>query len=289
MSRLNEIYLELIEAKVAEAALASLDSVAGENMAYFISELSNSKVSIWRLWCWIVAFYLWSHEKTDQVFRSEYEYLAKLNQPTTLRWYQKKTLNFLFGKPLVWNEELDIFEQKLEDTDDESALKIIKYCAVTLSPNQIRVKVARNESGAPNQITAAQEEALLTFLNLISPAGDNIVIVNQVADELQISFDAYVDPLVINVATGELHSEPGVKPIELAVKNYLLNLEFNGRFVKTKFIDEIQKAKGYADVELTMLEYKFGSFPYQPIEVSVIPDSGYFVIDSININYLPAQ
>lgn len=289
MSRLNEIYQQIITATEAESEISGLNAQAGENMNDFVSEISTSKVSIWRLWSFIVAFYIWLHEKTDITFRAEYEQRARLKQVTTLRWYQQKVLNYLFGKPLVWNEELEVFEQVLADGEDIEDFQVIKYCAVTPAPNQIRVKVAGDNGGVPGQITAPQETALTAFLNQIKTAGDNIEVVNNTADLLNIELDVYVDPLVIDISTGELLAESGLKPIEDAIDAYLLNLEFNGRFVTTKFIDTIQEALGFADVNIVTLEHKFGAFPYQPINVSIVPDAGYFAIDSLTINYLPAQ
>lgn len=286
--KLTEIYQQLIAAKESKTELAALDTQAGENMQYFIDELSNSKVSIWRLWCWVVAFYLWIFQKQDDTFRLEFEQLAAEKQVGTLGWYRNNTLNYLFGKAIIWSAN-DKFQQELLPTDDENLLKIVKYCATAKSPDKIKVKVATDNGGVPGTLTMVQALAVSTFLNNIRVAGDEIELVNNTADKLNIELDVYVDPLLIDLNTGELIITPGTNPTEDAIDNFLLNLEFNGRFKRTKFVDAIQEALGVTDVDVNVLQAKYGTFAYVDIDVSVIPDAGYFEIENLTINYKAAE
>ena len=289
MATISEIYQEIITAKEAEANLSGLDSVAGENMQTFINEMSSSKVSIWKLWAYIVAFFLWSFQKTDDIFIIEVEQWAALKQVTTLKWYQQQVLNFLLGKELVWDEDLGKFVQELLPADDEDLLKIIKYCAVTKSPNKLRVKIAKQVGGIPSQVPIAEATALGSFLNQIKSAGDTIEIVNNAADKLQIEIDVFIDPLLINVSSGELHQEAGVEPVKNAIDQYLLNLDFNGRFTNTFLIDAVQAATGVVNVDLKTIKKRYAAFPYADILVSDIPEAGYYEIESLTINYKPAE
>lgn len=287
--KINVIYTEIIEAKQAEAHLAGLNSQAGETMQDFVAQLSNSRVSIWRMWCFILAFFLWLEEKKNDIFEQEFEEKAKQKQPTTLKWYQQKVLRFLTGKPLVWNDNLSQFIQETTPADDIEALRIVKHCAVTKSPNKLRVKIAGDNAGVPTILPTAQATAVESFLAQIASAGDNIEVVNNTADKIKIELDAYVNPLVINIGNGELHNEAGVKPVENAIKDYLFNLDFNGRFVRTYFIDRMQQAQGVSNIDLNILEHKYAGFPFTDIDVSVVPDAGYFEIENLTINYLPAE
>lgn len=287
--KLKDIYEELITATLANQHLTDLDATAGETMQDFVSSLSTSRVSIWRLWCFIVAFYLWLFQKQDDTFKTEIEYWSARKQVPTLKWYQQKVLNFLYGKPLVWNEDLGKFEQILLPADDEAILKIVKYCAVVPAPNKLRVKVATDNGGVPGTLTTTQATAVSSFLNQIKAAGDNIELVNNNADKLNITADIYVDPLVIDLSTGELIAEPGVKPAEDAINAYLLNLDFNGRFYRNGLIDSVQQASGITDIDLNVLESRYGTFPFANIDVSLVAEAGYFEINNLTLNYKAAE
>lgn len=287
--KLKEIYQEIITAKEAEAELSALDTIAGENMETFVSEISTSKVSIWRLWCFIVAFRTLTLQKTDDIFKIEMEQIAKEKQVTTLKWYQLQTLNFLFGKELKWDETIGKYVQKLDVGDDEEELKIVKHCAVTKAPLKLRVKIAGDNSGVPTQLPIAQATAVQTFLNQIEVPGTNIEVINNPADKLNLEIDVYVDPLVIDLNTGELHNEPGVKPAELAINDYLFNLKFDGRFTNTFLIDNIQKATGITNAVTKVLQHRYLGFPYADVQVSIIPDAGYFTFEFLTINYKPTE
>lgn len=287
---LSEIYNQIIAQKEAQAELSTLSPAAGETFSQLLEDLmARSKVSIWRLWAFVVSFYIWTHEKQNDIFQQEMIEWAATKQVPTLKWYRGVVLGFLFGKPLIWSETSGSFYQELLPTDDEDTLKIVKYCAVTKSPGFLRVKVATDSGGVPSTLSAAQSAAVEAFLDQVKAAGDTIELVNNPADQLNIELDVYVDPLVIDITTGELHLQAGVNPVMNALNEYLLNLEFNGRLVKNYMIDAMQAAEGVSNIDLNVLQHKYLGFPYADIDVSVVPDAGYFVIDTISVNYLPAE
>lgn len=286
---IKEIYQEIILATDAENHLSGLDVVAGEQMKTFVSNTSASKVSIWRLWCFIVAFRTWTLQKTDDIFRVEMELFAKEKQPTTYLWIQQKTLNFLFGKPLVWDDVLKEYIQKLEVTDDEELLKVVKHCAITKTSEGLRIKIAGDVGGIPTILPNAQSMAVGVFLDEYLATFTKFEIVNNIADKLKFEVDVYVNPLVIDLSTGELHNEPGVKPAEIAIYDYLFNLGFNGRFTNTFLIDHIQAAEGITNAITKVLQHRYLGFPYADVPVSVVADAGHFIFEFLTINYKAAE
>lgn len=290
MRTLNQIYQEIITFKEAQAQLEELQPTTGETFSRLLSDLSStSKVAIWRLWAYIVAFYIWQFEKLNAIYMQEAEAWASRKQVPTLRWYRQQALNYLHGVSITWDEATQSFLQLPDPDDDINELKVVKYCATIKAPGRVRIKVAADDNGTPAQLTTSQKSGLEFYLNQVRAAGDDLEIVNNEADKLKISFDVYVDPLAIDISTGELINEPGTNPVEDALSGFLLNLPFNGRLKSSALIDAIQSATGVTDIELLILEYKYGAFPWQPVGVSVVPDAGYFEVEELTINYLPSQ
>ena len=68
---------------------------------------------------------------------------------------------------------------------------------------------------------------------LIKMVEDTAVMIDTVlsnlteADLLKVAYTIYYDPLVMN-SDGELIADDTIKPVELAINNYIQNLPFNG-------------------------------------------------------------
>lgn len=284
---LNDIYREILDAREADAYLESLDSDASETFADFIANLSASRVAMWKTFSFLATFTLWSFEKLDDVFRIEMDAIAETKQITTLRWYRLATLNFLFEKPVVWQD--NSFKQVLEVGDDEGVLKVIKYCSVVKAPGYIKFKIASETDGFPSPSDNLHRVTLAAFLNQIKTAGDEIRVFNLSPDDLQLELDVYVDPLVINLDTGALHSDASIKPAEIAAQDYTKQIDFDGRFVTNHLIDKLQSAEGIHDIDLNLAKHRYGTLDYADIDVSVVSFGGYYAINSLVINYLPAE
>lgn len=245
---------------------------------------STSKLAVWQNWKYIVSFIVNLFQKENKAFEEEMDEKAKLYQVTNLQWYRQITLDFLYGKALVWNDDIMRFEQLLDEGENSEDFKIVDYCAAVKTPGKVRIKVAKNISNTPGQLTTPEKDAIESYLLKMQGASDVIELVNNVADDIRIEIDVYVDPLLIDKSNGELHAD-GTSPVDEAIDNYLKNLEFNGAFVLTKFDDAIQSAQGVIDIKRVSIESRFGVAAYEDIDVQLIADAGYFKIDSLIINY----
>jgi hypothetical protein len=63
------------------------------------------------------------------------------------------------------------------------------------------------------------------------------------------------DPQVLT-ASGELITDPSVKPVEDAVNAYLHDIVYGGVLNKTKLVDAVQAARGVKDVILDSVSVK---------------------------------
>ena len=89
----------------------------------------------------------------------------------------------------------------------------------------------------------------------------------------------FYDPLILN-ADGTSKSD-GSRLIDLAIENYLRDLPFDGRLKRTSITDSILASEGVFDVQVSILQHKYAAYDYQDIEISHVPESGYFNIDPL--------
>ena len=127
-------------------------------------------------------------------------------------------------------------------------------------------------------------------MDLIKDAGNRLRIINQPADLLRITIDAYVDVSIIDLATGKLlNVTEDVYPVKDAISDYLQNLEFNGAFVREFFKNKLQTAQGIMLPILQNVEWKYAAFDWAVVNEWKVPQAGYFKIEAVDltINYLP--
>jgi len=320
---ITEIQQEIIQYKDSIAALNGLNN--------------TSKTAIWKLWTYVTASAIWTHEKIV-------ERNTLVSRPHTLSWYREQALNFIYGHPLVWEKGFFKFDTVgLSDTEILNK-KIVKHCAVgevdleeifegdekpktseeiniAISQyfhNQVGVifmKVAgENESGDIKKLPKDELATFREYIRQIKDAGNQIEIISVDGDKLSLEIDLYVDPLKIYInpsdiqhyinpteetkeykfdeKNGTLISDLQSNPAEIAIRNFLRGLEFNGGLVKTYLTDAIQQAEGIKIPIIKKIKTAAASLSLEEIENHVeyfIPQSGYFDMNSLQIkfNYLP--
>jgi len=238
---------------------------------------SSSKVGIWRLFMWIVAVAIWLHEGLWYVFKSEVETDIAAHMAHTTRWYQEESKKFQYGDELVWNSETRRYEYEIYDAN-----KLIISRAATEENNGIvAIKVARTNNGSLAPLSAEQKTAFLAFWQKYKDAGVVINIINENPDLLKLAYQIYYDPLVIN-ADGSLISDSTIKPVEVAINNYIENLDFNGRFRLEECDAAVRAADGVIDFNRASAQSKYGANSYSDIVLNLVAYSGYFIIDPDN-------
>lgn len=212
---------------------------------------------------------------------------AENSRPHNIPWYKEKCLGFLDGLPLVWSDGQ--FKYDLTGVTDAEDRKIIDRVAVLESNDgELVIKIATDNAGSVEPVTAPQLARFTTYMQQIKDAGNQLRIINQTADLLKITLTVFVDPLQIDLATGKLLSSPDdIYPVEDAVNQYLSNLEFNGAFVKEYLRDELQRATGVKLPIINNVQWKYSTFPFTSITEWKVPEAGYFTIetDDLVINY----
>lgn len=239
----------------------------------------------------IITIVLWIFEKLFDTHKSEVSEMLRQLKPHTARWYRNKALAFQYGFDLLTDS--DVFNNAGASDEDIEKSKIIKYSAVTEAVEESRliVKIATEQGGELQPISAGQRESFEAYLSEIKDAGVRITVINYLPDVLKLQMKIYRDPLVLDESGTSIRM--GNKPVEEAIKNHLKNLPFNGELVLAHLVDELQKVEGVKIPHIISAESKwidasagdYGNF--QPIEVRTIPVSGYFKIENFNaIHYV---
>jgi len=213
-------------------------------------------------------------------------------------WYVKKALLFRFGVNLMVNYtevptptavDGDFAENlsyptinpatNLPYTDTELyALQVVKYAHAADDNGSVLLKVAGSDGTTYQQLNLQQENSLKAYINRIKPAGIVVFVRNQPADNLYIKAKIRYNPLVL-AANGSLLASPNMYPVNIAIKNYINSLNFNGELSHQALEDAMQAAEG---VELVgYLEIQAG-VSLQNVEMNYVPYSGYMKWDENN-------
>lgn len=236
-----------------------------------------SLVSIENIWFEIISYILYFHEQMVQEN-------AKNSRVHNLSWYRDQVLNYLDEVAIKWIDGQFSYEISGLSQTQLSLRKIVKKCAVE---ERARGGLLIKVSGQNGPLTTNQFNRLKYVVEHIKDAGNRISWRNDPADELKATIDIYIDPTVIDITTGRLlSSDDEVYPVEDAAKGYLNNLEFNGAFVMTKFIDAIQSVNGVKDVHVNNVQWRHGANDWAAIVRKQIPYSGHFSFgNDLTLNY----
>lgn len=285
----NDIYDSLIAEKENLTNLSGLQPDPDDAQTFLQDLTSTSKVAIWRLMLYLVAFGTHVLEVLFDTHKAEILDLKYKLITGTPRWYQQKALEFQNGDSLSWNGAQYVYATINE------ANQIVKRAAVVASGGITRIKAAKLDVDGitPIPLSAGEVVSFTTYMQTIAFAGINILVISTDPDDLIFNVKAYYDPLVLS-PTGEDIENPGVFPVEDAINNYIKNLPFNGVLNLTKVIDEIQGAKGVIDPVLESAQARYGSNPFATIVDNYTSFAGHMTIHSGNplnttITYIEAQ
>lgn len=276
---LSEIYNSLTTGKEADSTLdqllpnpdnwATLYTNNNFNLLAqtIVKSLSVSKVAIWRLYLYIVAYAIWVNENLWDQAETEIDELTANRVFGQLPWYVEQAKVFQYGDDLYFDGEKYIY-QVIDETK-----YIITQASATNVDGVITLKVAKGNVGSLEPLTATELTAVTLYFkgtagivaeDGIAPAGTKLSIISENADDLKMHVDVFVDPLVINT-NGVLISDGVTKPVEVAVTAYIQQLPFDAVFKISALTDAIQAVTGVNNVVVKFCDARFGSNPYEDI------------------------
>lgn len=251
-----------------------------------------SSTSLERLIIYVFAYCQFILEKIFDTHTSEINEIISNKKPHTKNWYKNIVLAYQHGF-VVDATTLNYNNTGVSDIVIEQS-KIVKYCAVADGEGTLNIKIAKEVAGELAPLTNAEKAGLQDYMEDSQlgqkDAGVFISYINEDADLLRIGFNVYVNPSVIDI-TG-VHIITGIKTVEVAIKQHLKSLQFNGVFAPQRLEEYIKATcEGVELLKLnTCMVKPNGAVNWLPVDVQYLPNSGYLRIDNTNdltLTYIP--
>jgi hypothetical protein len=251
---------------------------------------STSKVSVWRLFAYVVATAIWSYEKVLDQAKAFIQMLVDNRAVGTPEWIIQETYKFQYGDILQVINGIATYPDTVSDA--ALAKRIIKRAAFSEEDLGIFVlKVAKEDStGKAIPLSAPELAALIAYWQKKKYPGINFEVRSLYPDKIRASVTVYKDEQIPDAQLTPL--------INAAVQNYIVSkIPFNGKFLTNKFIDAIQQVENVEDIAVIgtlQVAYNNGSSEddyssFQPINRAWLAKSGYFMIEQLNITYLDSS
>lgn len=243
---------------------------------------STSKVALYNLWAYIVAFCMWSVYKSWEIFRVELDQKIREQKLYSLLWYRNMALEYRHGHPL--DETTGTYPGTGYTDDQIEAAKVVSRASVNeIEINKRKhlfIKMAKEQNDELVKLSDAEKAGVEQYFARIKPAGTKIVTLSDDPDQLKLQVTFYYNPLVLDQNGARIDGSDN-EPVQTAIKDYLSNLKFNGEFMLSELVDILQEVEGCADGEVYVksAEANYLEPPvWTPIESSYIANSGYMEI-----------
>ena len=230
---ISVIYGEIIDTKNSRSELIGLSS--------------TSQTAIYKLWAYITAVAIYTHELLFDLFRDEIELTLDSRINGTSPWYAQKALEYQKGDDLLvlGGGTYLGYDPILEDN------RIITRCSYSESTIDgaaaLSLKVAQGEVGSLSPLSTNDKDGVASYFEKLKFAGTYINIISIQADDIVLN-DVYV--YHDGVRTGnQIRSD-----VDDAMNSYLENLPFDGMFYVEQLRDSMQDVDNIVDVDIRLLE-----------------------------------
>ncbi|MDD2635607.1 MAG: hypothetical protein PHW82_08940 [Bacteroidales bacterium] len=267
---IDEIMAEMIAAKESKPELVALNS--------------TSTTAIWRAFMYIVAF---AHNLLERIFdthKSEVNELLSTLKPHTSRWYEAKAKAFQYGFNLLPND--DEYDNTGATAEQIQASKIIAMASSVETIDGVVIKVAKLSGVDLVSLSQTELAAFQTYMLKVKDAGVRVISSSDDAEKLKVELTVYYNPLVLN-GDGSRIDDTDDNPVETAIKSYLSSINFNGTFKTASMVDVLQSTEGIDIPTVDYVAFKYGTLSYIEFEVFRRPNSGYMILQELEVTYLP--
>lgn len=250
--RITEIYTMLTNEVSSDADLSGLTTI--------------SKTGIYKLWLYVFSALSYIQENLWTEAKTEMQSIVDNAIPGTDRWLAKEIVKFQYGDSLTFDDETGDYSYA---TINE-AKQIIDRVAVVSGNGTTSVKVAK---AGPAALSAAELNALKSYVSEIQYAGSNIVTISLASDKVKLPITVYYNAIT-PLATIQTN-------VKAAINAYLSELNFNGEFYLSRLVDAIQAVENIEDVVLGTVEGRTDAGSFNTISRTYQPVSGYLEVDPL--------
>jgi len=219
--------------------------------------------------------------------------------PYTLEWYAYESLQYQHGDTVVPTDltkfyivqdatanDVRTYPLAVDYANYDPTKHIIFASSAFSDAGVISIKVAKDDgSGNPVALSVSELTGFQSFWLSKRPTGVAINVSSVAGDDMIVYAQIEVNEQLISSVNGESQQTAGTYPVEVAIKEYYKNLNYNGRFLLISLIDAIQNVDGVFNVTLTSVLVKAtaGSSYSEIIGTTngaYIADAGYIIEDS---------
>lgn len=291
--KINDIQSSILSAVDTADELSALEVLtASEQNTLSDTLTSTSKVSIWRLFVWIVAFGIWVHEQLMDILRSDIEKRIAESRPFTKPWYIATSLKYQHGYdlPETGVYPTPVTAEEIQDVNDSKIVRKASVVQTVLNGvGSLRVKVAKLNGEELEPLTATELEGFQEYIELMGAAGVFIVATSTTGDDLKLHYKIYYNGLILDNEGKRLDGENDT-PVQDAVKSFLASSEFDGRLDLNDLTKAIKEVEGVVSPHKVLAASKYADFDYDSTNTAVAgpisdfrqPDAGYFILDEAN-------
>jgi len=241
---------------------------------------STSQAAIYKLWAYITAAAIFTHELLWDIFREEINVTLEARINGTNEWYVGKALEYQDGN------ELKILSDgtRLGYSPIIEGNKIVSRCAYFEDKvnfkGRLNLKMAKGSPSNLSKLAAEELGRITNYFEKIKFAGTNINLISIKADEIELTdITVYHDGVRTN---DDIRVD-----IEAAMNNFLTNLSFDGIFYIEAFRDSLQEVENVVDInilELKRVSYINGEEEVDKVVSTIVRrvtlDAGYAGISS---------
>ena len=209
----DEIFNDMLTAKDADPVLSLICT-------------SNSKASFYQSLFALYADFTADFELTFDDFVEEMEALLVSKQVHNDSWWQRISLEFQFGDPLVIFDNGNLGYDPIIEAN-----QIVRRAAVVKSNiGAINLKVAKLDVDeiTPIPLDTSEKIAFSAYIDDMQPSGIGVLVTSVDGDEIRVTIEAIIDTQIINIDDGTLLSDGVTKPVEDAVFEYFATFQLQG-------------------------------------------------------------
>lgn len=256
------------------------------HLAYYDSYFST--ISVETCLIYAIAACMATMENLFDWFKKDVQTVVDKERYGYAGWYAKKMKAFRYGQDIendYSHSDVDFAEgTEYPDTgltaSEIEELQIVKYASALDSGREVIIKIAKDDgNGSPTPLSSSEAAMAEAYINRIKPAGIPLTIVNENADELDVSVKIVYNPLIFGTDT-EVENA-----VATAIKSYLNSIEFNGQFVGMTMIDHLQTVEGIEIAQVNSLLATHAGHPAEDItgDTYYTPQSGYLTLRSLEV------
>lgn len=252
---------------------------------------TESKVSVWRNFLYVVAFIANFVKELQEVHEHEINDLIAAQKRTNLEYYRNIVLNYRDGHS--FNRESLVYTGTY--TEEQIVLsKIVKRAAANETTEngikKISLKLATEVNGELKEIEEASLNRIKEHVFINAPAGTNVSIISIRPDELKLELNVYIDPQILDFNGNRIDGTAN-NVVGSAINEFFAdkNFKFDGELVLSLLEDKIQQVQGIQDrsVRFSNVQANY-SVPavWEEITERYEAKSGYYKVLELRVNYL---